>query len=613
MRNSADRLMTADKDRRQMPAGAKPADEKAALSQLAILVPFLRPYRHLIAGAVLSILLVSAALLSMGRGLSYLVDAGLGGDNPALLNRAVLVTLGIALILAFGSYMRTSLINQVGEKVMADVRRAVFAHLMGLSTAWFETARTGDVLARLTSDTALVQAVMTSSLSMAARNVILLIGGLILVVVTSAKMSLVVAIVVPVVVLPLIILGRQLRRSSRLAQEKLGDVSVYAEESLTAIRTVHAFAQEGAAQRRFDFAVNESLSAALSRVRLRGLLSGLVIFAVIAGIAAILWVGGRDLLAGEISAGELSAFVFYAFLVASATGALSELSGDLQRAAGAAERLAQLLQTKDHLPVPAMPQTLKRTGSVHVAFQNVHFAYASQQGMPALADISFQIAPGQRVALVGPSGAGKSTLFHLLLRFYDPKQGVITLNDIDISAMDPTDLRSHIGLVPQEPALFSTTIADNLRFSRPDASDAEIIRAAEQAQAHEFINQLPDGYQAMVGEKGVRLSGGQKQRLAIARAILRDPALLLLDEATSALDGVSEAAVQASLQTLMQGRTSLVIAHRLSTVIDADMIMLMDHGRIIDQGSHEDLIARSHLYQDLTRHQFAAFAKDEDR
>ena len=577
---------------------------KAALSNLLIFRPFVRPYLKLIMAAIAAILLVSAALLSMGRGLAYLVDTGLGGDDPALLNHAVLVTLGIALILAFGSYMRTSLINQVGERVMADLRRAVFQHLMQLSTSWFETARTGDILSRLTADTAVVQAVLTSTLSMAARNVILLVGGLILVVMTSPKMSLVVAIVVPVVVLPLIFMGRRLRTASRIAQDRLAEVSVHAEESLTAIRTVHAFAQEAAAETRFNSAVDGALEAALSRVRLRGLLSGIVIFSVISGIAAILWIGGQDLLAGRISAGDLSAFVFYAFLVASATGALSELSGDLQRAAGAADRIAALLRADQHLAITDTPKTLPKTDALSVSFEAVDFAYESRPDVPAIRDVSFTITAGQRVALVGPSGAGKSTLFHLLLRLYDSDAGKIRLNGISIHELALSDLRGQIGLVPQEPALFSASIYDNLVFGRPEASLDEVIDASKRAAAHDFITELPDGYDALVGEKGVRLSGGQKQRLAIARALLRDPALLLLDEATSALDSVSEAAVQASLRRLMQGRTSLVIAHRLSTVIDADTILLMEHGQVVDSGDHETLLARSALYQELVAHQF---------
>ena len=591
--------------RKRFNANAIPIDApKAPLSHLWVFAPFIRPYGRLIMGAILSILLVSAALLSMGQGLAFLVDSGLGGDDPAVLNRAVLVTLGIALILAFGSYMRTSLINQVGERVMADLRRAVFQHLMRLSTSWFETARTGDILARLTGDTAVVQAVLTSTISMAARNVILLIGGLVLVVLTSPKMSLVVAIVVPVVVLPLIVLGRRLRLASRRAQDKLAEVSVHAEESLTAIRTVHAFAQERAAEARFNNAVDGALEAALSRVRMRGLLSGIVIFAVISGIAAILWIGGQDLLAGRISAGDLSAFVFYAFLVASATGALSELSGDLQRAAGAAERIAALLKADQHLEIAANPVSLEKTKALTVDFRSVDFSYQSRPDMPAVKSVSLSIAAGQRVALVGPSGAGKSTLFHLLLRLYDPESGHIKFNDTDIKNLTLENLRSRISLVPQDPALFSTSIYDNLVFGRPEASYDEVVEAAKQAAAHEFIMSLPEGYNAIVGEKGVRLSGGQKQRLAIARALLRDPALLLLDEATSALDSVNEAAVQQSLGRLMRGRTTLVIAHRLSTVTDADMIVLMDHGQVVDMGDHEALLARSELYQELVAHQF---------
>ena len=567
--------------------------------------PYLLPHRARIAGAVVSLLMVAGALLTMGRGLAYLVDEGLGRQDPALLDRAVVGTAAIALLLAAGSYLRTTLVNQIGERVLADIRQALFAHLLTLSPGWYESARTGDVLARLTTDTAIVQTVMTSTVSMAARNVILLVGGLVMVVLSSPKMSLVVLVVVPLVVVPLIFLGRRLRRASRDAQDRLADVAVQAEETVTAIRTVQAFGRQQLMRTRFDAAVATSLDAALARTRLRGWMSGIIIFLVFGGISAILWIGGQDLLAGRISAGDLSSFVFYAFLVAASTGFLSELAGELQRAAGAAERIAQALEAKAALPEPDRPATLQRGHATACSFAAVDFAYPAGTSRPAVSGVDLVVERGERVALVGPSGAGKSTLFHLLLRFYDPTAGTVRLGGQDLRDLALADIRGFIGLVPQDPALFSTSIRDNIAFGRPDAGEADIIAAARQAEAHGFITALEQGYDTPVGEKGVRLSGGQRQRIAIARAILRDPALLLLDEATSALDARSEAAVQAALEALMKDRTSIVIAHRLATVIRADRIFLLDGGRIVATGTHEQLINESPLYRHLADLQFS--------
>ena len=568
--------------------------------------PYLRPHRARIAGAVVSLLMVAGALLTMGRGLAYLVDEGLGRQDPALLDRAVVGTAAIALLLAAGSYLRTTLVNRIGEHVLADVRKALFSHLLTLSPGWYESARTGDVLARLTTDTAIVQTVMTSTVSMAARNVILLVGGLVMVVLSSPKMSLVVLVVVPLVVVPLIFLGRRLRRASRQAQDRLADVAVQAEETVTAIRTVQAFGRQQLMRDSFDSAVAASLEAALARTRLRGWMSGIIIFLVFAGISAILWIGGQDLLAGRISPGDLSSFVFYAFLVAASTGFLSELAGELQRAAGAAERIAQALEATARLPEPARPAALPRGHATACSFEGVDFAYPAGMSRPAVSAVDLVVERGERVALVGPSGAGKSTLFHLLLRFYDPTAGTVRLGGQDLRDLALADIRDFIGLVPQDPALFSTSIRDNIAFGRPGASEADIVAAARQAEAHGFISALDQGYDTPVGEKGVRLSGGQRQRIAIARAILRDPGLLLLDEATSALDARSEAAVQAALEALMKGRTSIVIAHRLATVIRADRIFLLDGGRIAATGTHEQLITESPLYRHLADLQFAA-------
>lgn len=575
-----------------------------SLSTLSVFWPYIRPWRGRVAVATAILILVAIVLLSLGRGLAFLVDEGLGAGDPALLDRAVFVTIGLGLLIGVGSYLRMSILNHVAEQVMAAVRRALFGHVLSLPLQWFETAKTGDVLARLNADTAVVQTVLASTVSMAVRNLILLVGGLVLVVLSSAKMSVVVAAVVPVVVIPLVLLARRLRTASRTAQDALGEVSAEAEEALSGIRTVMAFAQGPQVKDRFDFRLNKALTAALSRVRLRAALSGFIFFMVVAGVAVILWIGGRDLLAGNISAGDLSSFIFYAFLVASSTGNLSELGGELQRAAGAADRIAGLLavapqpdEANTNMPAVSADKGLK------VEFQKAGFAYPGRPDLAVLDEVSFTAEPGQKIAIVGPSGAGKTTLFQLLLRFYMLRDGRITLNGTDIAQMRLSDLRGLIGLVPQDPALFSLSIAENIAFGRPEASRAEIEAAAASAAAHDFITALDGGYDALVGEKGVRLSGGQRQRIAIARAILCNPALLLLDEATSALDSVSEAAIQEALSRLMIGRTSLVIAHRLSTVMDADKILVMSDGRLVATGTHDQLMAGSELYAELAARQ----------
>jgi len=581
-----------------------PVSAPVPTAGLASFWPFIRPYRARVITAAVILVSVSFILLSLGRGLAWLVDSGLGQGRSELLDRAVFTALVLGLVIGAGSYLRIALVNQVAEQVMADIRRAIFAHVLYLPAAWFESARTGDILSRLNTDTAVVQTTLATTLSMAVRNVILLCGGLVLVVLSSAKMSLVVAAVVPVVVVPLIVLARRLRHASRLAQERLGDLSAEAEEAISAIRTVHSFAQEEQMQARFDKQLRASFDAALVRVRVRALLSGFVFFMMISGIAVILWVGGRDLLAGQISAGDLSAFVFYAFIVASSTGTLSELGGELQRAAGAGDRIAQLLATAQRRADPVPARRLSAPGGVSVTFDSVHFSYASRPDIPAVKSVSFTAPQGQKIAIAGPSGAGKSTLFHLLLGFYDPQGGRILLNDVPVDQMALSDLRRHIAIVPQDPVLFSASIAENIAFGCPGADTGAVMAAARQAEADGFISALPDGYDTQTGERGVRLSGGQRQRIAIARAILRNPDILLLDEATSALDSMHEKAIQAGLDRLMKGRTSLVIAHRLSTIIDADMIVLMQEGRIAATGTHESLMASSALYQQLALQQF---------
>ena len=596
------------------PASETEINKKSArkpISALRILAPYIYPYRWQLAAACGALLMISIAMLSLGRGLAFIVDEGLSGDNPAFLSTTIIVTLAIAIVLAIGSYFRASLINQLGERVIGDVRVALFRHILSLSSNWFESARPGDILSRLTTDTSIIQTVLGSSLSMAVRNIILLIGGLVLVIISSPKMSFVLAVLVPLIVFPLVLLARNLRQASKTAQEKVADLAVLAEETVSGIRSVHAFSQELFIESKFKNLTDEAVFAAKTRARLRGLLSGLVIFLVIAGIGCLLWIGGKDLQQGAITAGELTSFVFYAFLVAVSVGALSELGGEIQRALGALERITDIFNIHPEF-VPPKPEIQSSTTPPpdmisdiisDIIFDNVSFNYESRPDWPVLENINFSIRTGEHVALVGPSGAGKSTILHLLLRFYMPIEGQIRIGNMPINQITNYTLRSQLGLVPQDVALFSQTIKENISFGSPNADFTAIQHAAIQAEAHQFISELPEGYDTMVGEKGVRLSGGQRQRIAIARSILRKPSIMLLDEATSALDSKSEALVQKAIRKLCLDKTSIVIAHRLSTVIDADRIFVMDRGRIIAEGSHEHLLAQSDLYYQLAKHQ----------
>ncbi|NCF47352.1 MAG: ATP-binding cassette domain-containing protein [Alphaproteobacteria bacterium] len=596
------------------PASETEINKKSArkpISALRILAPYIYPYRWQLAAACGALLMISIAMLSLGRGLAFIVDEGLSGDNPAFLSTTIIVTLAIAIVLAIGSYFRASLINQLGERVIGDVRVALFRHILSLSSNWFESARPGDILSRLTTDTSIIQTVLGSSLSMAVRNIILLVGGLILVIISSPKMSFVLAVLVPLIVFPLVLLARNLRQASKTAQEKVADLAVLAEETVSGIRSVHAFSQELFIESKFKNLTDEAVFAAKTRARLRGLLSGLVIFLVIAGIGCLLWIGGKDLQQGAITAGELTSFVFYAFLVAVSVGALSELGGEIQRALGALERITDIFNIHPEF-VPPKPEIQSSTTPPpdmisdiisDIIFDNVSFNYESRPDWPVLENINFSIRTGEHVALVGPSGAGKSTILHLLLRFYMPIEGQIRIGNMPINQITNYTLRSQLGLVPQDVALFSQTIKENISFGSPNADFTAIQHAAIQAEAHQFISELPEGYDTMVGEKGVRLSGGQRQRIVIARSILRKPSIMLLDEATSALDSKSEALVQKAIRKLCLDKTSIVIAHRLSTVIDADRIFVMDRGRIIAEGSHEHLLAQSDLYYQLAKHQ----------
>jgi ATP-binding cassette, subfamily B, bacterial len=574
------------------------------IRQLGRVLRFVAPYKRQMAIAAVALVVAAGCVLVLGQGLKRVIDAGFAGADASSLDTALFVLLAIVAVLALATYTRFYSVSWIGERVSADIRRAVFGHLLELPPGFFEATRTGEVISRLTNDTALLEVVIGSSASFALRNTLIMLGALVMLLVTSPKLTALVVLGVPLVVVPIVLYGRRVRRLSRASQDRIADVSAHVDESLHEIRTVQAYGHEAEDAARFGTRVEAAFSTAVSRIRQRALLIALVMLLAFGAVGIILWIGGHDVLAGRISAGELSAFVFYAVLVAGAVGAVSEVIGDLQRAAGATERLMELLATESSIRPPADPKALPQPSRGEVRFDGVTFHYPSRLDAAALAGFSLAVSRGERVALVGPSGAGKSTVFQLLLRYYDPGSGSITLDGVRLVETDPREVRRRIALVPQDPVIFAASVAENVRYGRPDAGDAEVRAACEAAYATEFVDRLPQGMETFLGERGVRLSGGQRQRLSIARALLADRAVLLLDEATSSLDAESERYVQMALERLMRGRTTLVVAHRLATVKNADRSVVMDQGRVIASGTHADLMREQGLYARLASLQF---------
>ncbi|WP_246401192.1 ABC transporter transmembrane domain-containing protein [Rhizobium hidalgonense] len=567
-------------------------------------------YRGLVAGALTSLALAAITSLALPLAVRRMIDHGFTQSDGRFINSYFAMLMIMAVVLAVASALRYYFVITIGERIVADLRRDVFSHVTRLSPSFFDVNQSGEIVSRLTADTTQIKSAVGATASVALRNLILCIGAMGMMIVTSPKLSSLVIGAIPLIVFPLVAFGRSVRKRSRAAQDTLADASAFANETIAATRTVQAFNGEDAAATRYGAAVESAYEAARAAIRSRALLTGIAITLIFGSVVAVLWVGAHNVLAGTLSAGTLGQFLLYAVISAGSLGALSEVWGELSQAAGAADRLTELLDEVSPIAAPAHPQALPSPSLGRVEFSNVHFAYPSRPGRSALHGLSFAVAPGETVAIVGPSGAGKSTVFSLLLRFYDPQQGSVTIDGVDAQMTTPDELRRRIAIVPQDVTIFAASIHDNIAFGRPGASRDEVRAAALAAQADEFITRLDQGYETEVGERGVTLSGGQRQRIAIARAILKNAPVLLLDEATSALDAESETLVQKALDGLVDGRTTLVIAHRLATVLNADRILVMDQGRVVEEGTHQSLIRHGGIYARLARLQFDAANED---
>ncbi len=584
--------------------------DRRSLRPLLVLKPYLLKYRWALLGALVALVVSALVMLAVPMGVRRMIDYGFSADNGALINQYFFMLIVLGALLAIASAARFYIVNWMGERVVADLRAEVFAHLTELGPAFYEKTHSGEVMSRLTADATQMQAAAGTALSQALRSAIMLVGSLVMMFVTSLKLSFLVLITIPIIVLPLVAYGRVVRRLSRKAQDTLAHSSAYASENLSAIRTMQAFGYEPVVIRKFRDAIERSFLAANDRLKARAGLTGMAMFLVVASVVGVLWIGASSVIAGEMTAGRLGQFVLYAVFAAGALAQLSEVWGEINQAAGSAERMSELLAIEPEISSPAKPMPLPKPSRGEVSFDAVRFVYPSRPDLIALNDVSFDVARGETVALVGPSGAGKTTIFNLILRFYDPTSGKVRVDGVDVSRVSLKELRQRIAFVPQDVAVFADTIAENIRYGTTGATLSEVKSAAVAAQAHDLISELPEGYDTRLGERGVTLSGGQRQRIAVARAVLKDAPILLLDEATSALDAESENALQRALEGVMKGRTTLVIAHRLATVQKADRILVLDKGRIVEQGTHGTLSNAGGLYGRLAKLQFGLQAAE---